>query len=275
QNTEQAQDDEGADEPELLTDDGEDAVGLREGEETPLLPALPDTDTEDPSGAQRVQPVQGLIARALRVGQGVQVTSAAARPVALDRDDGGGQSQDEGDHGHEELRGCADPPQQGEEHQKQNQGGGQVRAQQDEHGDQATPWQQRDEQVSPLGEFPQFVLAGQYAGAPQGEGDLGRFGGLDEQPADLQPTQGTVDLGALEDGEQQQCHRDDHGRVADDPEPRHRQVGGQQHQWKTDRRRGQLALEHREGRPGLGDGVDHRRGQHHDQAQGDEQDTGA
>src|SRR5699024_4719767 len=192
QNTEQAQDYEGADEPELLTDNGEDEVGLREGEETPLLLALPDTDTEDLSDAQRVQPVQGLIARALRVGYGVQESSDAAHPVGLDRDDGGSQSQDEGEHGLEELGGCSDHPQQGEEHQKQNQGGGQVRAQQDEHGDQATPWQQRDEQVSPLGEFPQFVLAGQYAGAPQGEGDLGRFGGLDEQPADLQPTQGTV-----------------------------------------------------------------------------------
>lgn len=61
----------------------------------------------------------------------------------------------------------------------------------------------KDELRELTGEFAQFVFAGQDVGAPQGEGKLGGFGGLDEHSTDLQPAHGAIDLGAVEDGEQQ------------------------------------------------------------------------
>ena len=93
QRAEQAQDDEGADQPALLADDREDEVGVGVGQQPPLLPPPAEAEAVEVARAQSHERLHHLVARPLGVGEGIEERQQPGAPVGL------GQSHDQPDDG--------------------------------------------------------------------------------------------------------------------------------------------------------------------------------
>ena len=243
------------------------------GDPAPLLPAVPEPDAEPAARAHRPLALDGLLVRADGVAAGVEEAEQPFHPVRRDHHHGQqGQADQQQDPGEHPAR-RADDPQQREEDDQQHERGAQVIAQHDQHGQEADPGQQRDEQLPPVGQLVQLLLAGQQVGAPEQERELGQFGRLELEAADLQPAghPGAARLGGHEQHHDQPEQRDEHQRVGGGPVPAGRGPRGQPHARQPDQHAEQLVLQagpRRAARhqPGRGRG-----GQHHHQAEREQQ----
>ena len=171
----------------------------------------------------------------------------------------------------EDTAGRADDPQQRQEDDQQDEGGAQVVAEHHQHGQDADPGQQRDEQLPPVTQLAQLVLAGQQVGAPQQERELGQLGRLELDAAELDPA-GRAALRLAHDQHQDQAEqRTEHQRVGGGPEPARRGMRRQPHAGQPDQHAEQLVLQAGPGRNALHQPERRRRGQHHDQAERQQQ----
>ena len=183
---EQQQDREGAEQAELLADDGEDEVGVGVGHIGPLLPPGPQPDPEQPPGAEGEAALDELVAAVLGVGGGVHERQEPGPAVvgAHDQAHAGGQAE-RPDPAQQQQRGPGHE-QHAEGDGAQQQGGAEVGLQHHQGGQQHGQGQHRHQQVADVAEQP--GLAGEHVGREQQQGQLGELGRLDgDDAADRDP----------------------------------------------------------------------------------------
>jgi hypothetical protein len=111
--------------------------------------------------------------------------------------------------------GRADHPEQGQENDQQDERGTEVVTGHHQQAQHAGAGHQRHQQVPPVGQLAQFLLAGQQIGPPQQQRELGQLRRLELQPAELDPP-GRAVLGhpdAVNQGQPQPDHRHREHRV--------------------------------------------------------------
>ena len=243
------------------------------GDPAPLLPAGAQPHAEPAAGAHRPLALDRLLVLADRVAAGVEETDQPLHPVRGDHHHGQqGQADQHQDPGEHPAR-CADDPQQRQKDDQQHERGAQVVAQHHQHGQEADPGQQRDEQLPPVAQLVQLLLAGQQVRAPQQEREFGQLGRLELEAADLQPAgrPAAARRRGHEQDDDQPEQRDEHQRVGGGAVPAGRGPRGQPHAGQPDQHAEQLVLQagpRRAARhqPGRGRG-----GQHHHQAEREQQ----
>ena len=143
--------------------------------------------------------------------------------------------------------------------------------QHDQHAQQRGAGQQRQQELAPVLELAQLLLAGQQVGAPQHEGQLGELGRLHLERPDLEPPGRAAGLHPDGQNQQQAQDRDAHQRVGGGAEQGGRGLGRNPHQRQPDGHPEQLLLEPGVRRAAAVQGHRRGRGQDHDQAQRDQQ----
>ena len=189
----EADEDEQADQAELLADDGRDHVGRLVGQEAELLHRVAEADPEDPPRGDRQQGLRGLEAAGLGVGPRVDEGDDALHAVRLGEDQGA--DEDGGDQGEADEVTPARP-------------------RGDQHGEGAHAEHERRPKVllqqpddDPEGDDPDEDEAGEAAGRPHearrtrdrsGEkadhGQLRELAGLQRLSGDVEPAPGAADL---------------------------------------------------------------------------------
>ena len=167
-----------------------------------------------------------------------------------------------------------DEPQQRQEDDEQDGRRSQVLAAHHEQGEHPGAWQQRDEHVPPVGEHAELLLAGKQVRAPHGERELGELGRLEpERAGDGDPPGRAVhvraDAGNEHKAEPDRRYRKQRvGRGAEQPG---RAPGRHPHDGDADDDARQLHLEVAVGRLAPGQVDPGRGGQHHDEAEAQQQ----
>jgi hypothetical protein len=273
QDGEQGHHRERAQQAQLLPDDGEDVVGVRLRQPAgPLLLAGAEPLAEQPTGGQRVEALDRLVAGVLGVGERVAEGQQPVHPVRR----GHGEEHRSGDeHAHqrgEDAHRRADDPQQRDHDGAHRHGGAEVGLQHDQQQHQGGHRHERDEQVGAHVE--QALLAHQQVGSPQHERELRQLGRLQvEAQRQRDPAGRAVDLVA-DAGQQhrdQQPQRDEQQRVGQRPVEADRHPGGREHQRQSERDEGALLDAGGEQRARGGVGPQAGGGEDHDQAEHQQQ----
>ena len=191
QHAEQHDDQQRADQAELLADDRQDEVGVRVRQVGPLLPAGAEADAPPAAGGKRVQTLHRLPSGVLRVLEGVGERGEPRQPVRLGDREVGDQHADHAPAGRRTAGPASRPPRAGSSGSRRctsvvPRSGSSITSPASSAGDR----QQRDQQVAPLTQPP--LLAHQQVGAPQREGELGELAGLERERTDPDPAGGAV-----------------------------------------------------------------------------------
>ena len=203
----------------------------------------------------------------------VEEAGQALEPV-LGRDDHEDHGQGHQDQqAAEDPPGRADDPQQRQEDDQQDERGAEVVAGHHEQAEQARAGHERDEDVPPVGQLAELLLAGQQVGAPYHQGKLGDLRRLDLLPAEVDPPRRAVlrHADAVDERQAEPDHRDREQRVGQGPEQPGGRARRHPHQRQADAAPSSCFLKSEYGAEPGGQ-VGHRAGGlHHDQAEPEQQ----
>ena len=257
----------------FFADDGEDEVGVRLGQRSPLLATRAEAEPPPAAGAERELTLGHLPALAESIGGGVEPGGEAAHAIGRGQGEQDDARQPHRAEGHEEAQRRTG----GEEHaardDAKDEGVADVTLEEHEHQDHARDRQHRHEQMRPAVEH--RLLAREDVGTPQDESDLGEFRRLQSEGADdVDPVLLARDLDADDEHGDEKHERDDERGPREAAPDIHREPRADDHEHDADGGEEQLAL--REGvRRSVQLDREHRGGaQHHEQAQAEQGERG-
>jgi len=198
-----------ADQAELLADDREDRVGVGLRQPLKLLAGLAKPLAEYPAAAERVQRVDGLIARAAVVGERIEPRSDALLAVGRDLhhcpERPSSQQRRAADMQHIGARREVHSTSDHDQHDR----GAEVTAEHHQAADGAQRDGERDQAIGHVAEL--FAAPREPIGEVDQHGQLSDLGGLHAKEADPNPLSRPVDLGDRSGQEQHNQQHDQRG----------------------------------------------------------------